>query len=101
MAESPSHYGNSWEVGDFIRRNELNFHLGNAIKYICRAGKKNIEGRSLSHAYIKDLEKAIHYLQNEVDYETKLEFNTSSRVQRVLSRSIWDEWETETESFDR
>lgn len=101
MAESPSHYGNSWQVGDFIRQQELSFHLGNAVKYICRAGKKGIEGQSLSHAYTKDLEKAIHYLQNEVDNETKSELNTSKRVQKILSNSIWDEWEIETEVFDR
>jgi hypothetical protein len=39
----------------------LNFHLGNAIKYICRAGYK--ESRR------EDLTKAIHYLQNELENE--------------------------------
>lgn len=47
------------EVWDFIRDQGLNFHLGNAIKYICRAGYK--EDR------ISDLRKAIHYLQNELE----------------------------------
>ncbi len=45
----------------FIRDQGLNFHLGNAIKYICRAGYK--ESR------IADLRKAIHYLQNELEDE--------------------------------
>lgn len=59
----------SIQVWDFIRDQDLNFHLGNAIKYICRAGYKGIEGRSASDAYIKDLKKAIHYLQNELENE--------------------------------
>ncbi len=46
------------EVWDFISDQRLNFHLGNAIKYICRAGHKD--------SYIQDLTKAIHYLQNEL-----------------------------------
>lgn len=55
---SPSHYGNNWNVGDFIREQKLNFHLGNAIKYICRADHKGCKA--------SDLNKAIHYLQNEL-----------------------------------
>ena len=58
------------QVWSFIRDQELNFHLGNVIKYVCRAGHKYDD--------IDDLEKAIHYLQNEV------EFRTSQRVQDIL-----------------
>ena len=47
------------DVWDFIREQGLNFHLGNAIKYICRAGHKD--------SYTDDLKKAIHYLQNELE----------------------------------
>ena len=55
----PAYYKRgSTDVWDFIRDQGLNFHLGNAIKYICRAGYKDNK--------TKDLEKAIHYLQNEV-----------------------------------
>ena len=49
------------DVWDFIREQELNFHLGNAIKYICRAGYKASK--------VDDLKKAIHYLQNELENE--------------------------------
>ena len=67
----PTYYKRgSIQVWDFIRDQELNFHLGNAIKYICRAGHKFDD--------IDDLEKAIHYLKNEV------EFRTSQRVQDIL-----------------
>lgn len=51
------------QVWDFIRDQDLNFHLGNAIKYICRAGYK--ESR------IDDLKKAIHYLENELEHATR------------------------------
>jgi hypothetical protein len=60
----------SIQVWDFVRDQELNFHLGNVIKYVCRAGHKFDD--------IDDLEKAIHYLKNEV------EFRTSQRVQDIL-----------------
>ena len=48
-------------VWAFIRDQRLNFHLGNAIKYICRAGYKDDR--------VADLRKAIHYLQNELENE--------------------------------
>jgi hypothetical protein len=60
MANSPTYYRRGHvEVWDFIRDQGLNYHLGNAIKYICRAGYKDDK-------YIQDLTKAIHYLQNEL-----------------------------------
>ena len=57
---------------NFIRSQELNFHLGNVIKYVCRAGYKDDD--------IEDLSKALHYLSNEI------EFRTSQRVQRSIQR---------------
>jgi len=66
MADSsstgPTYYKRgSIQVWDFIRDQGLNFHLGNAIKYICRAGYKDSK--------VEDLKKAIHYLQNELESE--------------------------------
>ena len=56
---SPSYYKRGKApVWDFIRDQGLNFHLGNAVKYICRAGYKG--------STEEDLEKAIVYLQNEL-----------------------------------
>ena len=67
MAETtkgPSYYQRgSIQVWDFIRDKGLNFHLGNAIKYICRYGHKGDYNDQLS-----DLNKAIHYLENERDH---------------------------------
>ena len=65
MAKGPTYYQRgTCDVWDFIRQQELNFHLGNAIKYICRAGYKDSK--------IQDLEKAIHYLENELHHEEEL-----------------------------
>ena len=50
----------SIQVWDFIRDQGLSFHLGNSIKYICRYGHKGDYNAQLS-----DLNKAIHYLENE------------------------------------
>jgi hypothetical protein len=50
----PSHYTDGKiEVIDFIEDKNLGFHLGNAIKYICRAGKKSTDTK------VQDLQKAI------------------------------------------
>ena len=62
----------STDVWDFIRDQGLSFHLGNAIKYICRAGYKDSK--------IQDLEKAIHYLQNELHHEKDLYFRASQGI---------------------
>jgi len=73
MANGPSYYKRgSSDVWDFIREQGLNFHLGNAIKYICRAGFKDSK--------IHDLEKAIHYLQNELTYEKDVYFRASQGI---------------------
>lgn len=50
---------------DFIEDKGLNSHRGNAVKYITRAGKKN-PGKE-----IEDLEKAVWYLQREIERLTK------------------------------
>ena len=77
MAKGPTYYQRgSYDVWDFIRDQELNFHLGNAIKYICRAGYKDSK--------IQDLEKAIHYLENELEHEENLLIRTGERVQEEV-----------------
>jgi hypothetical protein len=56
------HYdnGKDYDVIDFIQDYKLGFNRGNIIKYIVRAGKKQDE--------LKDLEKALDYLQREINY---------------------------------
>lgn len=58
----PSHYTyGKIEVIDFIEDKCLNFHRGNAVKYIARAGKKNPEKE------IEDLKKAAWYINREIE----------------------------------
>ena len=83
MPESPSYYtrGNI-EVWDFIRDQQLPYHLGNAIKYVCRAGHKGASTKT------QDLKKAIHYLENELQ-------NTHPESESIgpsvgVSYSLWD-----------
>ena len=60
--EHPDHYQTSagLEAIDVIEAFfHDNFHLGNAFKYLARAGKKG--------DYVEDLRKSIWYLQREID----------------------------------
>ena len=61
MVNHPSHYtdGNI-EVIDFIEDKKLNYHRGNALKYLCRAGKKDPAKE------VEDLQKAIWYINREI-----------------------------------
>lgn len=69
---SPAHYveGRRYEPKDVIRDWDLNFNLGNAVKYIARNGRKDGESA------VKDLRKAVTYLNFEIDY---LEGNNESK----------------------
>lgn len=65
----PSHY--TWlkdvcgvEVIDITRH--MNFNLGNVLKYVLRAGHKSEEGMSSNQKKIEDLQKAIFYLNDEI-----------------------------------
>lgn len=58
--EHPSYYQGKIEVIDFIEDKGLGFNLGNSIKYIARAGKKNPE------KLLEDLKKARWYLDREI-----------------------------------
>ena len=61
-SEKPSHYQteNNIDIIDFCKMYNLNFNRGNIIKYVARAGKKDDE--------IKDLEKALDFIQREIKY---------------------------------
>lgn len=48
---------------DVIEAFELNFNLGNVIKYVLRAGKKQGEEKE------KDLNKALFYISREIKRE--------------------------------
>lgn len=60
----PDHYGgkgNIYEAIKVIEAWQLGFSLGNTVKYIARAGKKDTDKE------IQDLEKAQWYLQRRIN----------------------------------
>ena len=96
MAQSPEHYGNNWEVGDFIVNQNLSFFQANAVKYICRCEYKGDKR--------KDLAKAIHYLQHELD-KTQSDWDDTLESGKRISPSVFGgqftEWNEDSEIFDR
>ena len=66
---SPSHYSYlkklcGIEVIDITRH--MDFDLGNAIKYILRAGHKTEEGYDNRSKTIEDLKKAVWYINDKI-----------------------------------
>lgn len=60
LVNSPAHYtAGGIETIDFIEAKELGYHLGNAVKYISRAGRK---GEAAT-----DIRKAIWYLERYLE----------------------------------
>ena len=58
----PAHYTDGKiEVIDFIEDKTLGYHLGNAVKYISRAGKKDPEKTA------EDLRKTVWYLNRYIE----------------------------------
>ncbi len=60
----PNHYGgkdNNYEAIKVIDAWDLGFSLGNTVKYISRAGKKD------PNKELEDLKKALWYLQHHID----------------------------------
>ncbi len=70
----PQHY--TWlkdvagcEVIDITRH--LDFDLGNAVKYILRAGRKAEQGKTDAEKRREDIEKAVFYLQDYLNHVLK------------------------------
>ena len=98
----PSHYaeGREFETIDVIEDWGLGYHLGNAVKYISRAGRKD--------DILQDLKKAQWYLTREIEnleleraeaegilyeYEVQEEFPVD--YQDILEDAAWEEaWAT-------
>ena len=60
--QNPSHYQmGSIQVWDFIIDQDLDFILGNVVKYVCRAGTKPGESR------LDDLKKAQAYITKAIE----------------------------------
>lgn len=65
FTSTPSHYQGTIQPIDLINAQNLNFNLGNVVKYVCRAGKKQGEN------VLSDLEKAKNYINYEIERLTK------------------------------
>lgn len=60
----PEHYiSGGIETIDFIEAKELNFNLGNVVKYVARCGRKLDD--------LEDLKKAQWYLNREIERRSK------------------------------
>jgi hypothetical protein len=71
LVNHPPHYTDGGiETIDFIEAKRLGYHLGNVVKYICRAGKKG------TNMGMQDLQKARWYLDRAIE---KNEINPPSR----------------------
>ena len=69
--EHPSHYNiGKIEVIDAINEWQLDFDLGNVVKYVARAGHKDPEKT------VEDLKKAQFYLDDEISRLTRKEEQT-------------------------
>jgi hypothetical protein len=63
MVNHPEHYTDGGiETIDFIEAKKLPYHLGNAVKYISRAGKKD------KSKTVEDLQKAIWYVERYIKF---------------------------------
>lgn len=63
MVNHPEHYTDGGiETIDFIEAKRLPYHLGNAVKYISRAGKKD------QSKIVEDLQKAIWYIERYIKF---------------------------------
>ena len=59
----PSHYkAGEFDVIAFCQKHNLNFDVGNVIKYVTRAGKKK------DNSELQDLNKAMEYLKRRIEF---------------------------------
>lgn len=64
----PSYYADGKiEVIDYIEDKNLNYHLGTAVKYISRAGKKHERGMTDKEKEIQDLQKAVWFINRKIE----------------------------------
>ena len=75
IINSPSHYTDGGiETIDFIEAKKLDYHLGNVVKYVSRAGKKDPAKK------LEDLKKARWYLEREIEELLNGEENNNHTV---------------------
>lgn len=92
----PAHYieGRSIEPIDVIEDWELGFHLGNALKYITRAGRKDPATRR------QDISKAIWYLERYQDMhaEEDQQAQDADELMAAKLQELQNEWDEGTRS---
>ena len=76
----PSHYteGRKYEPRKVIADWGLNFNLGNAVKYVSRAGRKGDK--------IEDLRKAIQYIEFEIEELDPHYISSENRIMKLKNR---------------
>lgn len=76
----PAHYiaGRKYEPRKVIADWGLNFNLGNAVKYISRAGRKGNK--------IEDLQKAIQYIEFEIEELDPNYISSENRIMKLKKR---------------
>lgn len=84
----PSHYTDGKiEVIDFIEDKNLDFCLGNAVKYISRAGKKDPTKE------IEDLKKAVWYVNRRIqELEQEAESEEVNEDDSAWFVACFDNW---------
>lgn len=68
MVNHPPHYNSDpsgVECIEIVRHR--NFNIGNAIKYLWRAGLKRDAGQTQTEKTVEDLEKSIFYIRDEIN----------------------------------
>ena len=71
----PAHYtSGTIEVIDFVEDQGFGFHLGNAVKYISRAGKKD------PAKTVEDLKKAVWYINRYIGLIEKAERSSPDKA---------------------
>lgn len=80
VVSHPSHYteGRKYEPRKVIADWGLNFNLGNAVKYISRAGRKGDK--------IEDLQKAIQYIEFEIEELDPNYISSKNRIMRLKAK---------------
>lgn len=81
---NPSHYaeGRQYEPISVIEDWELNYRLGNAVKYISRAGRK--------HNTIEDLRKAVWYIEREIEALERSQSPYKTSYRDILEDAAYD-----------
>ena len=93
---SPDHYQlGTIEVWDFIVDQDMDYLLGNVVKYVCRAGAKPGESRE------DDLLKAIAYLNRALkDVRTPERSNYFSEADGAADQALRSQYLTDATASD-